>query len=215
MILNRCFVVILMSSMAWVGTASVSAEEIVLKEGTQLQGKVLRITGDMVLVGVPREDVASIDGAALPDAIKAGAIAPKFKVKDMAGESIKIPDKKHALTLLKFWASWCPYCRGDIPMISEAVNEFNSQGFRVVGVSIDQDVSALKTFLESQPLNYPVVTTVGESEEQALVATQYQVEGVPAYAMVNAAGEIVWSVSGSLNAQGIDLASIIKEQLGQ
>lgn len=57
--------------------------------------------------------------------------------------------------LVNFWATWCPPCVQELPMIDGFFRENSSKGFQVLALAIDQP-SAVRRFLERQPLSFPV-----------------------------------------------------------
>lgn len=56
--------------------------------------------------------------------------------------------------LLNFWASWCPPCLTEIPLLIEHQQTFGDLGLQVVGIGIDE-ADALRRFGDSLGLNYP------------------------------------------------------------
>jgi len=57
--------------------------------------------------------------------------------------------------LVNFWATWCPPCVEELPMIDAFFREHASKGIQVLALAIDQP-SAVRRFLERQPLSFPV-----------------------------------------------------------
>ena len=57
--------------------------------------------------------------------------------------------------LLNFWATWCPPCVEELPMLNTFYRERRAQGWNVVGLAIDQP-SAVRQFLQRLPLDFPV-----------------------------------------------------------
>lgn len=57
--------------------------------------------------------------------------------------------------LLNFWATWCPPCVEEMPMIDRFFRENSSNGWQVVGLAIDQP-SAVRKFLQKTPVGYPL-----------------------------------------------------------
>lgn len=57
--------------------------------------------------------------------------------------------------LLNFWATWCPPCVEELPLLDRFYRERQAQGWRVVGLAIDQP-GAVRAFLQRQPLSFPV-----------------------------------------------------------
>lgn len=57
--------------------------------------------------------------------------------------------------LINFWATWCPPCVEEMPMIDAFSRENGANGWQVVGLAIDQP-SAVRKFLEKTPVTYPI-----------------------------------------------------------
>ena len=57
--------------------------------------------------------------------------------------------------LLNFWATWCPPCVEELPMLNAFYREHAAKGWQVLGLAIDQP-SAVRKFLARIPLEFPV-----------------------------------------------------------
>lgn len=63
--------------------------------------------------------------------------------------------------LVNFWATWCPPCVRELPMISrfaETQQAAGAQGIQVLGLAVDQ-APAVQKWLARQPLAFPVALT--------------------------------------------------------
>ena len=62
-------------------------------------------------------------------AIKAeeGFLAPDFILMNEQGEEVTLSSLKGTPVFLNFWASWCPPCRNEMPVIQEAYQEYHQQ----------------------------------------------------------------------------------------
>lgn len=72
-----------------------------------------------------------------------------------AGPGLTMGSFKGKPLLLNFWATWCPPCIEELPMIHAFWRQNASNGHQVVALAIDQP-SAVRRFLERQPLGFPV-----------------------------------------------------------
>ncbi|APW39717.1 redoxin [Rhodoferax koreense] len=56
---------------------------------------------------------------------------------------------------VNFWATWCPPCVEELPLLDRFYRENAAKGWQVVGMAIDQP-SAVRTFLQKTPVTFPI-----------------------------------------------------------
>ncbi len=57
--------------------------------------------------------------------------------------------------LLNFWATWCPPCVEELPLLDAFYQEQKAKGWQVLGLAVDQP-SAVRKWLQAKPLGFPV-----------------------------------------------------------
>lgn len=57
--------------------------------------------------------------------------------------------------LVNFWATWCPPCVEELPLLDFFYQENKAKNWQVLGLAVDQP-SAVRTWLQTRPLNFPV-----------------------------------------------------------
>ncbi len=57
--------------------------------------------------------------------------------------------------LLNFWATWCPPCVEELPLLDSFQQQRAANGWQVVGLAIDQP-SAVRQFLARTPVRFPI-----------------------------------------------------------
>ena len=82
--------------------------------------------------------------------------APALKLKDLDGQLHDLAALKGKVVLVNFWATWCPPCRKEMPAFMELREQYNAQGFEIVGVAID-DPQQVQDFIDTLGVNYPVL----------------------------------------------------------
>jgi|JI10StandDraft_1071094.scaffolds.fasta_scaffold804182_2 thiol-disulfide isomerase/thioredoxin len=57
--------------------------------------------------------------------------------------------------VLNFWATWCPPCVEELPLLDAFYRQNSTKGWNVIGLAVDQ-ADAVRTFLRKAPLQFPV-----------------------------------------------------------
>ena len=112
------------------------------------------------------------------------------------GESLGMGRFKGKPLLVNFWATWCPPCIEELPMINSFWRENNPKGHQVVALAIDQP-SAVRRFLERQPLAFPV-GLAGLEGTQLAKSLGNTVGGLPFTVFLKADGSIWRQKMGQL-----------------
>ena len=85
------------------------------------------------------------------------APAPAFLTHDLDGRVVSPAAWKGKVTLLTFWATWCPPCRAEIPELIALQKQYPDK-LQVIGVSVDEaPAEDVKKFVKRAGINYTVV----------------------------------------------------------
>ncbi len=71
------------------------------------------------------------------------------------GEAVRMSDFRGKPLLVNFWATWCPPCVEELPMLNQFHTAQAAKGWQVLGLAVDQP-SAVRSFMQKLPLNFPV-----------------------------------------------------------
>lgn len=104
--------------------------------------------------------------------------------------------------LINFWATWCPPCVEEMPMIDAFFHENSANGFQVVGLAIDQP-SAVRKFLARTPVRYPI-GLAGLQGTEMVKQLGNTAGGLPYTLMVDAGGSVAARKMGKLEASDLD-----------
>jgi thiol-disulfide isomerase/thioredoxin len=83
-------------------------------------------------------------------------LAPTFSLTDITGKPLNLSDYKGKVVILDFWATWCGPCRIEIPGFIELQKRYASQGFTMIGISLDESPEPVVAFYKELQMNYPV-----------------------------------------------------------
>ncbi len=71
------------------------------------------------------------------------------------GEMLAMKSFEGKPLLLNFWATWCPPCVAELPLLNQFFKDQKAKGWQVLGLAVDQP-SAVRTFLGRAPVDFPV-----------------------------------------------------------
>lgn len=71
------------------------------------------------------------------------------------GEAVLIERFRGRLLLVNFWATWCPPCVDELPLLNAFQAAHGDRGWQVLGMAVDQP-TAVRSFLTKLPLAFPV-----------------------------------------------------------
>jgi len=112
------------------------------------------------------------------------ALAPEFTLEDVRGASHSLAASAGRVRLIDFWATWCPPCRAEIPLLKQLDAQYRDQGLTILAIS-DEDPAVLRQFVEEQGIEYPNLVDPGD------VSERYSVLGLPTGFLVDREGRIV------------------------
>ncbi len=71
---------------------------------------------------------------------------------DTEGNKFDLESYRGKVVLVDFWATWCGPCVAGLPEVIEQYKKYHDQGFEIVGISFDEDKTALEQFVKSSEM---------------------------------------------------------------
>jgi len=123
--------------------------------------------------------------------------SPSFPIDHLSfvqGNKFTLDDAKFKnIVVLESWATWCGPCRSSIPHLNSLYQKFGKRGVLFVGVTNEDDRTAIARFISSMSnqMTYPVA--IDESGDMAAYETKYSIRGIPHALIIDHNGKVVWS----------------------
>ncbi|MBI2847970.1 MAG: TlpA family protein disulfide reductase [Chloroflexi bacterium] len=156
-------------------------------------GLVILIVGGFILflgMGLAKkEPPTGASGAA-----RVNRPAGDFTLPLFSGGSITLSDLKGKPVVINFWASWCPPCREEAPILEEVWRRYRDKGVAFIGVDIQDTEADARAYLEEFGVTYPNGPDIG-----GRITIDYGVGGIPVTFFVNREGLIVSRWVGAIN----------------
>lgn len=126
--------------------------------------------------------------------------APDFTVLDANGNTVKLSDYLGKPVVLNFWASWCYYCKEEMPDFNKAYHDEPDISFLMVNVTdgSQETIDSAKKFIEDSGYDFPVFY-----DTELNAASAYGASGLPMTVFINSKGELVTYASGMLSAEDL------------
>lgn len=74
---------------------------------------------------------------ALADGLQVGKTAPEITFKTLDGRTLDTRSMLGNVVIVTFWATWCPPCREELPVLAGYAKKHAAQGLQVIGLSLD------------------------------------------------------------------------------
>jgi len=114
----------------------------------------------------------------------AGADAPDFALKDLAGRNQRLSEFRGDVVVLTFWASYCGPCREALQSAGAAVAATGGAS-AALGVSLDRDAARAASVAASLGLEFPSLLDADQA-----VGRLYDVQHLPMTLIIDSEGVV-------------------------
>ena len=125
--------------------------------------------------------------------------AADFRFTDQHGEVHRFSDWDGRVRVVNFWATWCPPCVHEIPMLVSVQETFRAHDVQLVGVAVDDPEEAF-AMAKELGMNYPSMAD-SRLTIDLLHAYGNRVAALPFTAFVDPAGSIRYRHVGELTLE--------------
>ena len=122
--------------------------------------------------------------------------APDFTLALMDGGELSLADLRGKLVMMDFWASWCPPCRDEAPVLAQVYGEYRDKGVEFVGVNLWDQPGEADLFVQQEGHQYP-----NGIDEEGKIAISFGVRGIPEKFFLSREGMIVRKFSGPMDEE--------------
>jgi peroxiredoxin len=143
------------------------------------------------------ELAAEVDGDARP-------------LLDLDGRPIRLADLRGRVVWLNFFATWCPPCQEETPVLRDADRDYRDEGLSLVAVSVQETTAEdIRAYAERYSLEF----TIGFDATSA-VFRAYGGFGLPTHVFLDREGVIRMVYYGPLRREQVDaiLAPLLERE---
>ena len=142
------------------------------------------------------------------EGLRVGSTAPEFTIplddgstyqlRDLDGDPVTLAELRGKVVWINFFASWCPPCQQETPILRSLSERYGDQGLEIVGVSV-QETSP--DDVEAYARRYELPYTIGFDGSGHVFRT-YKVYALPTQFFLDTNGVIAHVVNGPVDEDG-------------
>jgi thiol-disulfide isomerase/thioredoxin len=115
-----------------------------------------------------------------------------------SGEPLPLRSLLGQPLLVNFWATWCPPCVEELPLLESFYQQQKAKGWRLLGIAIDQP-SAVRSWLQRSPLSFAIALGGLQGSEMSKQLGN-AAGGLPFSVLFSPRGEVLERKLGQLSA---------------
>lgn len=138
-----------------------------------------------------------------------GQVSPApFKLADTSGQTIHKSRFTGKVTIINFWATWCPPCLQEIPSLNRLKQKMQGLRFELISINYAEDKQTILDFLHRVQVDFPVLL-----DHEGELAKQWRVISYPSTFIIDPQGNIRYGVNAAIEWDSPELISRLKSLL--
>lgn len=133
--------------------------------------------------------------------------APSFELPSDSGQ-FSLEQYRNQVVYVDFWASWCVPCRHSFPWLNEMQARYGNDGFKVIGINVDDDKAKAANFLKLIPAAFEIAY-----DPEGTVADMYRLKVMPTSFLIDQDGNLIHKHKGFKPSDGSRMEDMIKKLL--
>ena len=119
---------------------------------------------------------------------------PNLPFTTLDGRMGTLEGLRGKVVLVNFWATWCPYCRHEMPAMQAFYDDYKAKGFEILAFSVDDDPAKVESFLRENGYTFPVLMATAEQS-----AAFGDTSRLPTSFIIDKSGRLRHKISGQVH----------------
>ena len=116
-----------------------------------------------------------------------------IKLKDIDGKTVSKDDFTGQVTVVNFWATWCPPCIEEIPSLNRLRKKMTGSHFELISINYAEDEKAIREFMKNVNVEFPVLL-----DRDGNFARKWNVITYPSTFIIDVNGKIKYGVNAAI-----------------
>jgi peroxiredoxin len=144
--------------------------------------------------------------------LKVATDAPKLYLENDDEEMVDIKQFKGKVTIVNFWATWCPPCTREMGSLDNLYRTYKEKGLVVLTVNVGENADTVFDFAS---LMKPELSTQILYDKESKVMEAWNAIGLPSTFIINKKGKIVYKAVGGRDFNDEKITKAIEALLNE
>jgi len=133
-------------------------------------------------------------GQQAPELLVTAPDGTSVPLTDLDGKPVQLADLRGKLVWLNFWATWCPPCQSETPVLRDMDEAYRDKGLAIVGIAVQETTpDDVKAYADRYELGYDIAF-----DASADVFDLYKVYALPTQFFIDTSGKVLEVVNGPM-----------------
>jgi len=128
-----------------------------------------------------------------------------INLQTATGKTFHKTDFRDKITVINFWATWCPPCVEEIPSLNRLSNKMKGSPFELISINYAEDKQTILDFMKKVNVEFPVLL-----DQNGEFAKKWKVISYPSTFIINKQGKIIYGVNSAIEWDNPELISKIQ-----
>ena len=132
-----------------------------------------------------------------------GSPAPAFSLQALDGVREESSQWLGQVQVVNFWATWCPPCKREIPLLIDTQERYGNRGVQIIGIAVQDKLEGVRAYAQEKGINYVVLDGGSDGVD---IATQYgnDMGILPYTVLVDRNGKIAFLKYGEIDKKTLE-----------
>lgn len=131
-----------------------------------------------------------------PAIVQQGEAAPNFILPSMEGVPFSLDQQRGQVVIVNMWATWCPPCKAEMPMLDAFHAAHAEKGVLVLAVNNEETPETVRAFISEAGFTFPVLF-----DQYGQIQDSYGVQGLPTTFVIDRNGLIQYIHLGEITEE--------------
>ena len=125
--------------------------------------------------------------------------APDLDLHDIMGNPVSLKDYRGQVMLVNNWATWCPPCRQEMPILDAYFRDHRHQDFVIVAIDAGDPATMVVDFVNRYEMSFPVWVDPSSS-----ALSSFRNNYLPSSYLIDKKGQVVMVWSGAVSRASLE-----------